>query len=91
MRVWGTPPSHCLVSRELETNTVRSFDCGEDARTHEPRAVLDTSTRKSVSILDFKPKIGANNWVSCIDCDEYDMWMVHRDDLCSRLWIDAVN
>jgi len=55
-----------------EDGTVRVWD----ARTHEPRAVLDTSTRKSVSILDFKPKIGANNWVSCIDCDEYDMWMV---------------
>jgi hypothetical protein len=47
-----------------------------DARTHEPRAVLDAATRKSVSVTDFKPKLSGNNWVSCLDCDEYDTWMV---------------
>lgn len=55
-----------------EDGTVRLWD----ARTREPRAVLDAAARKSVSVTDFKPKLGGNNWVSCVALDEYDTWMV---------------
>ncbi|ELR16105.1 membraneassociated ring finger (C3HC4) 2, putative, partial [Acanthamoeba castellanii str. Neff] len=55
-----------------EDGTVRLWD----SRTREPRAVLDAAARKSVSVTDFKPKLGGNNWVSCVALDEYDTWMV---------------
>lgn len=38
--------------------------------------MLDAAARKSVSVTDFKPKLGGNNWVSCVALDEYDTWMV---------------
>jgi len=55
--------------------------------------VLDAAARKSVSVTDFKPKLGGNNWVSCVAVDEYDTWMVcgctHRSSLFCLLAHDT--
>ncbi len=47
-----------------------------DANTHRTNSILEIGPRKAHSPSGFKPRPNSANWVSCLDIDKYDNWLV---------------